>query len=92
MADSVIIKIPPLTEERRKEISKIAKSLSEEAKISVRNARQESLKVIKKAEDDKEISEDARKQAENELQKLVDEANKKIDDFYKKKDEDIMRK
>jgi ribosome recycling factor len=49
MADSIIIKIPPLTEERRKEISKIAKSLSEEAKISVRNARQESLKDIKKA-------------------------------------------
>lgn len=91
MADSIIIKIPPLTEERRKEVSKIAKWLAEEAKVSVRNARQESLKVIKKAEDDKEISEDVRKQAENDLQKLVDDANKKIDELYKKKDVDIMK-
>ncbi|MDR1987844.1 MAG: ribosome recycling factor [Candidatus Peribacteria bacterium] len=49
MADGIIIKIPPLTEERRRDISKIAKSLAEEAKVSVRNARQESLKDIKKA-------------------------------------------
>ena len=92
MADSVMIKIPPLTEERRKEVSKIAKWLAEDAKVSVRNARQESLKVIKKAEDDKEISEDLRKQYENDLQKMVDDANKRIDDFYKQKDADIMKK
>ena len=92
MADSVIIKIPPLTEERRKEISKIAKWLAEEAKISVRNARQESLKVIKKTLDDKEISEDLAKQNEAELQKMVDDANKKIDDIYRQKDSDIMKK
>lgn len=91
MADSVIIKVPPLTEERRKEVSKIAKNLAEEAKISVRNARQESLKDIKKAEDNKEISEDLRKQHEGDLQKLIDEANKKIDEHYKQKDADIMK-
>lgn len=91
MADSVMIKIPPLTEERRREVSKIAKWLAEEAKVAVRNARQESLKAIKKAEEDKEISEDKRKELEWELQKLVDEANKNIDDFYKQKDSDIMR-
>ena len=56
MADSVMIRMPLLTEERRKEVSKIAKNLAEDAKVSVRNARQESLKVIKKAEDDKSIS------------------------------------
>ena len=92
MADGVLIKIPPLTEERRRDISKIAKALAEEAKVSVRNARQESLKDIKRAWDNKEISEDMVKQHENDLQKLVDDANKNIDEHYKKKDEDIMRK
>lgn len=92
MADSVIIKIPPMTEERRKEISKIAKWLAEDAKVSVRNARQDSLKVIKKAEEDKEISEDRRKELEWDLQKLIDEANKKVDEMYKQKDSDIMKR
>lgn len=91
MADSVMIKIPPLTEERRREVAKIAKVLAEDAKVSVRNARQESLKVIKKAEDDKEISEDIRKQTEWDLQKLIDEANKKVDEHFKKKEADIMK-
>lgn len=92
MADSVMIKIPPLTEERRVEVSKIAKWLAEEAKVSIRNARQESLKAIKKAEEDKEISEDKRKELEWDLQKIVDDANKKVDDAYKQKDSDIMRR
>lgn len=91
MADSVIIKVPPLTEDRRKEVSKIAKTYAEDAKVWVRNARSESLKIIKKAEDNKEISEDIRKDLENDLQKLVDEANKKIEEHYKQKDADIMK-
>ena len=81
MADSVLIKVPPLTEERRKEI----------AKVSVRNARQESLKDIKKAEDNKEISEDVKKDYETQLQKIIDEANKKIDEKLKLKEADIMK-
>lgn len=91
MADSVMIRMPLLTEERRKEVSKIAKNLAEDAKVSVRNARQESLKVIKKAEDDKEISEDIKKQTENDLQKLIDDANKRIEEHYKHKEADIMK-
>lgn len=91
MADSVMIKIPPMTEERRKEVVKVAKNMAEEAKVSVRNARQESLKDIKKAEDNKEISEDMRKDFENDLQKLVDEANKKIEEHFKQKEVDIMK-
>lgn len=91
MADSVMIKIPPMTEERRKEVAKVAKNMAEEAKVSVRNARQESLKDIKKAEDNKEISEDMRKDFENDLQKLVDEANKKIEEHFKQKEADIMK-
>jgi len=91
MADSVLIRIPALTEERRKETTKIAKRMSEEAKIGVRNVRQESLKEIKKAEDDDEISEDDVKMYEKDLQKMVDDANKKIDEMTKKKEEDIMK-
>ncbi len=91
MADSIMIKIPQLTEDRRKEISKIAKTLAEDAKISVRNARWDSHKVIKKAEDDKEISEDQAKDTMIELQKLIDDANKKVDEHYKHKDVEIMK-
>lgn len=91
MADSIIIKVPPLTEDRRREVSKIAKTYAEDAKVWVRNARSESLKAIKKAEDNKEISEDVRKDLENDLQKLVDDANKKIEEHYKHKDVEIMK-
>ena len=91
MADSVMIKVPALTEERRIEVSKIAKTIAEEAKVWIRSARADSLKVIKKAEDEKEISEDERKSYENDLQKLIDEANKTIDSHYKNKDTDIMK-
>lgn len=91
MADSVLIKVPPLTEERRKEVAKIAKSLWDEAKVSIRTGRQESLKNIKRAEDEKEISEDMKKDLENDLQKIVDEANKKIDERFKQKEAEIMK-
>ena len=91
MADSVMIKIPPMTEERRKDVVKIVKKLAEEAKVSVRNVRADAMKNIKKAEDDKTISEDERKDLETDLQKKIDEANKKIDEHCKHKEVDIMK-
>ena len=91
MADSILIKVPPLTEERRKEISKVAKNMAEDAKVWIRNARAESMKAIKKAENDKEISEDERKKYETDLQKLIDDANKKVEEHYKAKSADIMK-
>ena len=91
MADSIMIKIPQLSEERRIEISKIAKRLAEEAKISVRNVRADSAKLIKKSEDNKEISEDEAKDLMNDLQKIIDESNIKIDKHYKNKETDIMK-
>lgn len=91
MWESLIIKIPPLTEERRKEIAKIAKRLAEEAKIGIRNARAESHKDIKTALDEKEISEDEGKNLQTELQKIVDEANKKVEEHNKNKEADIMK-
>ena len=89
--ETIRIVIPDLTEERRKELVKVAKNMSEDAKVSVRTARQESLKDIKKAEDDKEISEDVKKDYETQLQKLIDEANKKIEEHFKQKEQDIMK-
>lgn len=91
MADSVLIKIPPLTEERRRETTKIAKKMSEEAKIGVRNARHDALKELKSEEDAWNLSEDDVKMYEKDLQKMVDDANKKIDEMTKKKEEDIMK-
>ena len=91
MADSVMIKVPQVTEEKRKELWKIAKKFSEEAKVSVRNSRQESLKDIKVAKDAKEITEDDEKNYGNKLQKITDDANKKIDELTKKKEEDLMK-
>lgn len=91
MADSIMIKVPSLTEERRVELTKVAKKMAEEAKVWVRNARADSHKTIQNAEDNKEISEDDAKDYEEELQKLVDEANKKIEEHLKKKTEDIMK-
>ncbi len=91
MADSILIKVPPLTEERRRELVKVAKSMSEEAKVWVRNARADSHKSIKKAEDDKEISEDQARDLENDLQKLIDEANKNVEEHFKHKEADIMK-
>ena len=91
MAENVLIKIPPLTEERRIETTKLAKKMSEEAKIGVRNARHDAVKEIKWEEDAGNLSEDDVKAKEKELQKMVDEANKEIDEMTKKKEEDIMK-
>ena len=91
MADSVMIKIPQVTEERRREMTKIVKSLSEEAKVAVRNIRWDVMKDIKNAENNKEISEDEKKDLEEKVQKEVNEANKIIDEKTKKKNEEVMK-
>jgi len=91
MGDGVIIKIPPLTEERRRDMTKIVGKFAEEAKISIRNIRSEALKEIKKQETSKEISEDIAKKYESDLQKMIDDANKKIEESAKKKEADVMK-
>lgn len=90
--DGVVIRIniPPLTEERRKELVKVVGRYSEEAKIGVRNVRQDvnnTLNAMKKAS---EITEDELHGAMKELQVHVDHANKEIDEMAKKKEQDIM--
>ena len=87
----MIIRIPPLTEERRREVVKIVKKFAEEAKISVRNVRADILKSIKKQETDRLISEDQVRDLETNLQKQIDEANKYIEELTKKKEADVMK-
>ncbi len=91
MADSIIIKIPQVTEDRRREMTKVVKDLSEQAKISVRNVRGDIMKDIKRAEDNKDISEDEKKDTEEKVQKEVNDSNKSIEEKTKKKNEDVMK-
>ena len=72
--ERIRLKLPQLTEERRKEIAKVVSERVEEAKIAVRNHREETLKALKRAE----MSEDEEERLKGEIQKLVDESNEKI--------------
>ena len=85
--ETIIISVPPLTEERRLELAKQAKSEVEEAKISIRSARKEANSDIKKSED---ISEDIQKNAEMDVQALTDVHVKKADDLYDAKEKEIL--
>jgi len=84
--ESVIINVPALTEERRKELAKQAKSEAEDDKISVRNARKEANNDIKKLD----VSEDMKDNAETDIQELTDKYIKIIDDLYHVKETEIM--
>jgi len=84
------IPVPPLTEERRKEFVKLCKKYAEETKVAVRNIRRDEMEVLKKAEKNKEISEDDRKRAEDEVQKITDENVKNIDVILEKKEKELM--
>jgi ribosome recycling factor len=88
--DNIIINIPPLTEERRKDLAKQAKSEAEDAKIGVRNARKDANNDIKK-EEKNGTSEDICKSAEDEIQKLTDAYIKKIDEIFSVKEAEIMK-
>ena len=82
--------IPQLTEERRKEIAKLAKKYGEECKVSVRNARRDANDALKKLEKDKVVTEDEHKKAHDDVQKVTDEEVKKVDGLVAKKEKDIM--
>lgn len=85
------IPIPPLSEERRKELSKIAGKYCEQSKVAVRNIRRDSLDGIKKLKKDNLISEDEEKRFETEIQKMTDDTIKKIDEALAAKEKDIMQ-
>lgn len=85
------IPIPPLSEERRKELSKIAGKYSEQNKVAIRNIRRDSLDEIKKLKKDNLISEDDEKRFETEIQKIIDENIKKVDELLAQKEKDILQ-
>ena len=81
--------IPPLTEERRKDLVKVAKRLTEEVRVHIRNIRRDVLEDIKKAQKDSTLAEDDAKKAHDEIQKLTDTYMAKVDDLLKKKEAEI---
>jgi ribosome recycling factor len=84
--ESVIINVPPLTEERRMELVKLAKAETENAKVSIRNARKDANNEIKKSD----VSKDIQKNAEIDIQELTDNYIKKVDDIFLSKEKDIL--
>jgi len=87
---NIKIPIPPLTEERRKEMVKLVKKFGEESKGALRNIRRDANDHLKKMEKNKELTEDQLKEAEKETQRLTDEHSVKIDELIKHKEKEIM--
>src|SRR5579875_3975592 len=85
------IPIPPLTEERRKELAKLAGKYAEQQRVAVRNVRREAMEDLKKAEKAGTTSEDEAKKAGEEVQGFTDAAVKRIDDALKTKEQEIMQ-
>ncbi len=84
------LNMPPLTEERRRELTRVAGKYAEEAKISMRNIRQDAMGKIKRAVTDKEISEDDQRKFEDDIQKVFDKRAAEVDAMAKQKESDIM--
>lgn len=86
----VRVPIPPLTEERRKELVKVAHKHAEEGRVAIRNIRREAKEMIEQLEEDGDVSEDDSKRGLEELQKLTDKVIAEIDALLAAKDKDIM--
>lgn len=87
---NIRLSIPPLTEERRKDLTKLIRKMSEDAKIAVRNSRREANETLKKAEKDSELTEDELKKELDEIQKLTDDCMKDIDSIAEEKEKELM--
>ena len=90
MGDLIRVPMPPMSEERRKELTKVVKSEGEGAKIAVRNLRRDGNEAVKKLVKDKLASEDDQKRAETEIQKVTDRHIAEIDQLVAAKEQDIM--
>ena len=88
--ESIRIPLPPLTEERRKDLIKIVKKESENAKVSIRNIRRDANNDLKNLNKDNLISDDELKRNENDIQKLTDDFIKKIDDIFNSKEKELL--
>lgn len=88
--EMVRIQIPPLTEERRKEMAKLLKKYGEECKVSIRGARREANDTLKKQVKEKELSEDEEKKLEKQVQQLTDKYVQEADQLVEKKEKEVM--
>jgi ribosome recycling factor len=84
------IAIPPLTEERRKELVKVIHKMCEDHKVSIRNVRRDANELLKSLKKDGDISEDDAYKSQEEVQKITDEHIKLIDECYKEKEKEIL--
>jgi len=84
------VPIPPLSEERRKELIKVGHKYAEQARVSARNVRRDGLEALKKREKDREITQDQHRKLDKDVQHLTDEAIKKIDETLANKEKEIM--
>jgi ribosome recycling factor len=84
------INIPPLTEERRKEMVKLVGSISEKSYVAIRNIRRDSLETFRTLEKNKEISQDESRKAQEELQKITDSESSAIDQIKTRKETEVM--
>jgi len=82
--------IPPLSEERRRELFKSCKKIAEDSKVAIRNIRRDSNEKLKKAEKDKDLTQDEAKKGLDEIQKLTDKFIRIIDDLLVNKEKEIM--
>jgi ribosome recycling factor len=92
VSDSELVRlpIPPLTQERRKELAKSVSKQTEEARVAVRSARRDAMDMIKDAEKEKQVTEDQRKDGEANVQKLTDKYIAMVEDIAKAKEKEIM--
>jgi ribosome recycling factor len=89
-SDIVRLPIPPLTQERRKDLAKVVKKQTEEARVAVRAARRDAMDMVKEAEKDGDISEDERKNGEKKIQELTDKYVAMVDEVAAAKEKEIM--
>ena len=91
-SDGTVIRLPfpALTEERRRELAKQCRSMAEEARVSIRNARRDANNAVSRMQKDDGLPEDEVRRVESQTQKLTDESIAKVDEMLKRKEEDIM--
>jgi ribosome recycling factor len=89
-ATGIRVPIPPLNEERRKELVKLVKKFAEDGKVAIRNIRRDSIEHLKKSEKAEHFSEDERKRAEVDVQKMTDKFIKEVDNLVVLKEKEIM--
>jgi len=89
-ASTIIVPIPPLTQERRQELTKLVNLKAEESRQSIRSIRQEFMKIIEKEYTDKIISEDEKFTYKDEIEEIVKDYSKQIEEIAKKKNSDLM--